>query len=210
MRNNRALAVLAALALASAAGWPLAAFGEASATAADAAPRVDVVPTAAAKQAANELMRLQEDTLILKAQLKKLDAQAQVVERQETLHRMGSTVSTYSDVGVVAPPSTGQRSTKTVAGCLAVSFVTKKILGKGPGRRGTKTNGAEFDVATGDTLPNGMRVAAIRSGAIVLTAADGHRTTLTVSASVRDPARNVAQAGAGAVPPIPTYPMPAR
>ena len=185
MRNNRALA---ALALACAFVWPLVAFGQASAAAADVAPRVDVVPTAAAKQAANELMRLQEDTLILKAQLKKLDAQAQVVERQETLHRMGSTVSSYSDVSLVATQSLGKRISATVA----------------------TSDGAEFDVVPGDTLPNGMRVAAIRSGAIVLAAADGRRTMLTVSASVRDPARNVAQAGAGGVPPIPTLPMPAR
>jgi type IV pilus biogenesis protein PilP len=185
MRNNGALTVSA---LACCFAWPLAALGEASATGADTAPPVNVVPTAAAAQAANELMRLQEETLILKAQLKKLDAQAQVAERQEALHRMGSTVSSYSDVSLIATQGLGKTMSATVA----------------------TSDGTEIDVATGDTLPNGMRVTAIRSGAIVLASKDGSRTTLTVSASTRQPGRNVASTGAGGVPPIPTLPMPTR
>jgi type IV pilus biogenesis protein PilP len=189
MRNKHAMA---ALTLACAVVWPLAALGEASATPADEAPRVDVVPTAVAKQAANELMRLQEDTLILKAQLKKLDAQTQVFERQETLNRIGSTVSSYSDISLVATQSLGKRVGATVA----------------------TSGGSESDVTTGDTLPNGMRVAAIRPGAIVLVAPDGHRTTLSVSVNAQDPVRTAAQIGTQAaargVPPIPTLPLPTR
>jgi type IV pilus biogenesis protein PilP len=185
MRNDDALTVFV---LACGFVWPLAAFGQASVTAADAAPSVNVVPTAAAAQAATELMRLQEETLILKAQLKKLDAQAQVVERQEALHRMGSAVSSYSDVSLVATQSLGKTMSATVA----------------------TSDGTEIDVTAGDMLPNGMRVAAIRSGAIVLASKDGGRTTLTVSTSTRQPPRNVASTGAAGVPPIPTLPMPTR
>ncbi|MET3624733.1 type IV pilus biogenesis protein PilP [Burkholderia ambifaria] len=186
------------LVLACCCAWPLAASGAASAAAAtaaapaEAAPRLNVVPTPAAMQAANELMRLQEETMILKAQLKKLDAQAQVAERQEALHRMGSTVSSYSDVSLVATQGLGKKLSATVA----------------------TSDGAEFDVGPGDTLPNGLRVAAIRPGAIVLASQDGRRTTLTVSASARQqPARNVASTGSPGVPPVPTLPalpMPAR
>jgi type IV pilus biogenesis protein PilP len=162
--------------------WPLLAFAQASASAADAAPRVEVVPTEAARQAANELMQLQEETLILKAQLKKLDAQAQVAERQEALHRMGNSAAPFSDVSLVATQSLGKRISATVA----------------------TTDGAEFDVTMGDTLPNGMRVAAIHPGSIVLASSNGHRTTLAVSSSARQSSRNVTQAAAGSVPPIPT------
>jgi hypothetical protein len=184
MRSKYAIAALATSALACAYGWPLEAFAEASVAAADVVPRVDVVPTAAAKEAANELMRLQEETLILKAELKKLDAQAQVAEREATLHRMGGTELSFSDVSLVATQSLGKRISATMS----------------------TSDGAEFDAVTGETLPNGMRVAAIRPGAVVLVSPGGRRTTLPVSISVRDPARNVTQAGMGGVPPIPAQP----
>jgi type IV pilus biogenesis protein PilP len=189
MKNDDALIVLA---VASMFAWPMTALAEAnapaSASAADAAPRVSVVPTAAAVQAANELMRLQEETLLLKAQLKKLDAQTQVAEREEALHRMGATVS-YADVSLIATQSLGKTMSATVA----------------------TTDGAEFDVRPGDTLPNGMRVASIRSGAVVLVGQGAHRTMLTVSTPStpsRQGVRNVA--ATGGVPPIPTLPMPTR
>lgn len=189
MKSDNALAALAALAasaasaLACACAWPVTALAQAS------TPAASVVPTAAATQAANELMRLQEDTLLLKAELKKLDAQAQVVEREQALHRMGNTV-TYGEVSLVATQSLGKSMSATLS----------------------SNDGSEFDVRTGDTLPGGMRVVQIRSGALVLAGENQRRTTLTVSTPSRGAVRNVAANGsdAGGVPPIPSLPLPSR
>lgn len=163
--------------------WPITAVSQAS------TPAAAVVPTPAAVQVANELMQMQEETLLLKAELKKLDAQAQVAEREQTLHRMGSTV-TYGEVSLVATQSLG----KTMSATLSSS------------------DGSEFDVRAGETLPDGMRVVQIRSGAVVLVSEDGRHTTLTVSMPAHGALRNIAANGtaAGGVPPIPTLPMPAR
>lgn len=194
MRNDRALTVLAACCFA----WPMLAVAQAgapaparsasSASAPADAPRAVVVPTAAAMAAATELMRLQEDTVVLKAELKKLDAQAQVAEREDALHRMGRT-QTYDEITLVATQSLGKTMSATVL----------------------TSDGGELDVRSGDTLPNGARVKSIRSGAMVLEADGGRRTTLTVS-SHRQSMRITAAAGGpnGGVPPFPTLPMPTR
>jgi hypothetical protein len=192
MRNDRAMAVLM---LACCLAWPVLAVAQggqsgaadaATDAAADTTARASVVPTPAAVQAANELMQLQEDTLLLKAQLKKLDAQAEVVEREQAIHRLGSPVS-YGDMSLVATQSLGKTMNATVA----------------------SGDGAEMDVRAGDTLPNGMRVVSIRSGAIVLVSEEGRRVTLTVTAPQQAP-RSVVATGAGAegagVPPLPTLP----
>jgi hypothetical protein len=200
MKNDRAMALLMMIACCFA--WPVAALaqgpgGAANApanvptnaptdTPADAGPRATVVPTPAAVQAANELMQLQEETLLLKAQLKKLDAQAEVVEREQAIHRMGGTTS-YGDISLVATQSLGKKMNATIS----------------------SSDGAEMDVRAGDTLPNGMRVVSIRSGAIVLAGEDGRRVTLTVTSPQQAP-HNVAATGSAAdgagVPPLPTSP----
>jgi hypothetical protein len=199
MKNDRAMALLM---IACCFAWPVAALAQGPGAAADASagapanvpagapadagPRATVVPTPAAVQAANELMQLQEETLLLKAQLKKLDAQAEVVEREQAIHRMGGTTS-YGDISLVATQSLGKRMNATIS----------------------SSDGAEMDVRAGDTLPNGMRVVSIRSGAIVLAGEDGHRVTLTVTSPQQMP-HNVAATGTAAdgagVPPLPTLP----
>jgi type IV pilus biogenesis protein PilP len=189
MRNDRAMAVWM---VACCFAWPISALaqgGAADAAAnatADAAPRATVVPTPAAAQAANELMELQEETLLLKAQLKKLDAQADVFQREQAIHRMGSPVS-YGDMSLVATQSLGKTMNATVS----------------------NGDGAEMDVHAGDTLPNGMRVVSIRSGAIVLAGDGGRRVTLTVTSPQQAP-HNVVATGPAAdstgVPPLPTLP----
>ncbi|HEV3104065.1 MAG TPA: type IV pilus biogenesis protein PilP [Trinickia sp.] len=193
MRNDRALIVLAACAFA----WPMLAAAQnaapasangASAPAEAVSPRAAVMPTAGAMAAANELMRLQEDTVVLKAELKKLDAQAQIAEREEALRRMGHT-QTYEEVFLLATQSLGKTMSATVR----------------------TSDGSEFDVRAGDTLPNGARVMSIRSGAMVIEADGGHRMTLTVSGARKPSSPIAAAAGAGyGVPPIPTLPMSAR
>jgi type IV pilus biogenesis protein PilP len=142
--------------------------------------------TRATLQATNELMRLQEDTLLLKAQLKQLDAQTQVVEREEALHRMGSHTS-YDDMSLIATQSLGKTTSATIL----------------------SSEGAEISVQTGDILSNGMHVVSIRSGAIVLAGKGGRRVTLTVISPQRT-VSSIAATGAvngGGVPPLPALPI---
>jgi type IV pilus biogenesis protein PilP len=182
MRNDRAMTVLM---VASIFAWPISALAR-SETPDPANTGATVATTPAAVQAANELMRLQEDTLLLKAQLKKLDAEAQVVEREEALPRMGRPVP-YGDMSLVATQSLGKATSATIS----------------------SGDGAEIGVETGDMLPNGMHVVSIRSGAIVLAGREGHHVTLTV-VSPQQTARNIAAMGAansGGVPPFPVLPM---
>lgn len=150
----------------------------------------DTTPSPAALAASRELMGLQEDTVILKAQLKKLEAQAEVAARQDALGKMGRAV-TNDEIAVVATQSLGNAMSATL----------------------NVNDSSEVDVHAGDTLPNGMRVVSIRPGAVVIDS-HGMRTTLTVSATrVRD-ARMVATGGPTGMsmgtPPIPTIPMPGR
>jgi hypothetical protein len=182
MKNDRALTVLAA---ACCIAWPMSATAQSSAPApGNTVPRAVVVPTPAAMAAADELMRLQEDTVVLKAELKKLDAQAAVAERKDAIDRAGHR-AIETNVSLIATQSLG----KTMFASVATS------------------DGGELDVRTGDTLPNSMRVVSIRSGAIVVEARDGHHSTLTVSSAPRMVEATGAGTANNGVPPLPTLPM---
>ena len=187
MRNDGALALWAAACMIAS---PATAHAEPQA--ASTAPGMTVVPTAAAMKAANELMQLQEQTMLLKAQLKKLDAEAQVAEREQALHRMGDTESNAgADVSLLGTQSLGKTTTATVE----------------------TSDGAELDVRAGETLPNGMRVMSIRSAAMVVIAPDGRRMTISISSPLQQRSRSFAANGAGnggGVPPIPTLPISSR
>jgi type IV pilus biogenesis protein PilP len=184
MRNDRAMTVWM---IAGCFAWPVSALaqGGAADASADTAPRATVVPTPAASQAADELMQLQEQTLLLKAQLKKLDAQAEVAAREQTISRMGGGGVSYGDMSLVATQSLGKTMAATVS----------------------SGDGAEMDVHAGDTLPNGMRVVSIRSGAVVLAGDGGRRVTLAVTSS-QQASHNVMATGSAAegMPPLPTLP----
>lgn len=154
---------------------------------AKAAPPPDPTASPAALAAANQLMSLQEDTVILKAQLKKLEAQADVAARQDALGRMGHAVNA-DQLGIVATQSLG----KTMMATIDVN------------------DGSELDVHAGDQLPNGIRIVSIRPGVVVVDS-NGRRSTLTVSSPRQRESRMVAVNGTSSgVPPIPTLPMPAR
>ncbi|MFM0040917.1 type IV pilus biogenesis protein PilP [Paraburkholderia sediminicola] len=98
--------------------------------------------------AAAELTRLQEQTVLLKAEIKKLDAQAEVAQRTAALTRLGSagSVDAGSDaVRVVAIEGLGHRFSATLQ----------------------STDGAQFDVSAGDVLPNGLHIVSIASNEVV-------------------------------------------
>jgi type IV pilus biogenesis protein PilP len=156
-----------------------------SAASASSAPVAAVAgPMPAVSTVAHELMGLQEDTIVLKAQLKKLDAQAQVAEREAALNRMGRT-TTYEEITVLATQSLGDSISATV-----------DVGGRG-----------EFDVHPGDTLADGTRVVAIHPGSVVVHDKDGHATTLTVM-SARKVSSRVAAVNGG-MSPVSILPLPA-
>jgi type IV pilus biogenesis protein PilP len=103
----------------------------------------------ATSNAADELMHLQEQTLLLKAQLKKLDAQAQVAERTAALSRLG---------GAADGIDSGRGALRVVAI-------------EGLGRRFSATlqtvDGQQFEVAAGDQLPNGMRIVSVATNEVL-------------------------------------------
>jgi type IV pilus biogenesis protein PilP len=139
------------------------------------------VPTQAqTAEAANQLMHLQEDTVVLKATLKKLDAQAQVAEREASIDRI-SNVPTYDDVRVTSIESLGRATSATL----------------------NLNDGSELEVHTGDTLPNGLRIVSIRPGSVLVENRSGKRTTLMVS-SARLPTSNGASTLTPNLPPLPT------
>lgn len=150
-------------------------------------PAAEPAASPAALAAANQLMTLQEDTVILKAQLKKLEAQADVAARQDALGRMGHVVNPDT-LGVVATQSLGDTMIATI----------------------NVSDGSELDVRAGDQLPNGVRIVSIHPGVVVVDS-NGRRSTLTVSSPRSRDSRMVAINGnSSGVPPIPSYPMPAR
>jgi type IV pilus biogenesis protein PilP len=173
----------AILMMSSVLGWPLICLAAST----DAPPAVSTSgaesPASPTRVAATELMQLQEDTVVLKAQLRKLDAQAQVAEREAALDQLGRT-GADGRIAVLATQSFGGATSATLQA----------------------DDGSELDVQVGDALPNGMRVVAIRPGAVVVETREHRRVSVSV-VTPRSSATRLATANPqGGVPPIPTLP----
>lgn len=171
-------------------GWPRAGFAANPAanpaSSPAAAPAGPLAPDPAASQAqaaAAELMQLQEDTVVLKAQLRKLDAQAQVAEREASLDRLGDPDGN-ARLAVLA--------TQSFEGVASATLQTG--------------DGSEYDVHAGDLLPDGTRVEAVRPGAVVVETRTHRRMTLAVATPSRGATRLAAASPQSGVPPIPTLP----
>ncbi|KVN39683.1 pilus assembly protein PilP [Burkholderia pyrrocinia] len=139
---------------------------------------------------AARLTQLQSETVLLQAQLKKLETQQQVVERTAQLARaLGG-----------GAPAAGQFTVTAIEGVGRRAFATMRMNG-----------GAEFEVQRGDALPDGGRVVAIEPRAVVVS-----NRGRTVRLSTASPALSPSYAGnpvlpADAAPPLPTQPaLPAR
>lgn len=96
---------------------------------------------------AARLTQLQSETVLLQAQLKKLETQQQVIERAAQLARA---------LGGGAPAG-GQFTVTAIEGVGKRAFATLRMNG-----------GAEFEVQRGDALPDGGRVVAIEPRAVVV------------------------------------------
>ncbi|KVO31371.1 pilus assembly protein PilP [Burkholderia ubonensis] len=98
-------------------------------------------------ETAARLTQLQSETVLLQAQLKKLETQQQVIERAAQLARA---------LGGGAPAG-GQFTVTAIEGVGKRAFATLRMNG-----------GAEFEVQRGDALPDGGRVVAIEPRAVVV------------------------------------------
>ncbi|VWC42740.1 hypothetical protein BLA6992_06852 [Burkholderia lata] len=107
---------------------------------------------------AARLTQLQSETVLLQAQLKKLETEQQVAERSAQLARARG--------GAPA----GQFAVTAIEGVGKRAFATLRMNG-----------GAEFEVQRGDVLPDGGRVVAIEPRAVVVS--NRGRTTRLSTAS---------------------------
>ncbi|MFC0402784.1 type IV pilus biogenesis protein PilP [Paraburkholderia rhizosphaerae] len=102
--------------------------------------------------AADELTRLQEQTVLLKAELRKLDAQAQVAERTAALSRL----SGAADAAHLGRSGDGGLRVTAVEG-IGRSFSATLVT----------ADGQQFEVAAGDTLPNGLRIVSVGANEVL-------------------------------------------
>jgi type IV pilus biogenesis protein PilP len=135
------------------------------------APSPEAVATVAA------LTRLEGETVVLKAELKKLETQTQIAQRSAELNRLN---------GGGAPDEVRVRAVEGLGGKLFATLESR--------------NAGEFEVKVGDTLPNGMRIVAIKPNAVVAQLRGGARVQLPMVVSWD---ASLPDANTTAFPPLP-------
>jgi len=133
-----------------------------------------IAPSPVVASTADELTRLQDQTMLLQARLKELDAQQAVQTRLQALR--GGATPTLDSVRVIAVEQMG-----------ATRLATVRL-----------NDGSEFEVAPGDTLLDGTRVTAIENGVVSVRLRGGKAARLRVGAG--DAAPEMVSGGAHAVP----------
>jgi type IV pilus biogenesis protein PilP len=123
-------------------------------------PAVVDAPSSEAAATVAALTRLEGETVVLKAELKKLETQTQIAQRAAELNRLN---------GGGAPDDVRVRAVEGLGGKL---FATLESRSAG-----------EFEVKVGDTLPNGMRIVAIKPNAVVAQLRSGARVQLPMVVS---------------------------
>jgi len=147
----------------------------ASAPVASVAAIVPVAPPApAVSAAADELTRLQDETLVLQARLKELEARQAVDARLAALK--GAATPSLGNVRIVAVEGMGANKIATVR----------------------LNDGSEFEVAPGDRVVDDIRVAAIEHGAVLVRLRNGKLARLRVGAGAGDAGPETVSGGAQA------------
>ncbi|RKP44593.1 type IV pilus biogenesis protein PilP [Trinickia fusca] len=164
--------------------------GNASGNAAEPAPaaQADALPPspeAAATVAA--LTRLEGETVVLKAELKKLETQTQIAQRAAELSRLNGGAGP-EDVRVVAVEGIGAK--------LYATLVSR--------------NEGQYEVKAGDTLPNGMKILSIKSNAVYAQSRSGAKVQLPMLATWSDASSFSGSTGGdvAGVPPLPSMSLP--
>lgn len=143
------------------------------------------------RNTAAELTRLQEETVLLKAQLRMLDARAEVAARTQALSQL-------DDAGNVS-----------VARGTALRVVSIEGFNQRYWATLQTADGERFDVKPGDTLPGGVHVGSIGPDRVVVRVAG--RTRQLMPSADDDPAEAPAAAPmptAALSPPAPVVPLP--
>lgn len=118
------------------------------------APSSEAVATVAA------LTRLEGETVVLKAELKKLETQTQIAQRAAELNRL---------IGAGAPDEVRVRAVEGLGNKLFATLESR--------------NAGEFEVKAGDTLPNGMKIVAIKPNAVYAQMRGGAKVQLPMVVS---------------------------
>jgi type IV pilus biogenesis protein PilP len=141
------------------------------------APALLDAPSSEAAATVAALTRLEGETVVLKAELKKLETQTQIAQRSAELNRLN---------GGGTPDEVRVRAVEGLGGKLFATLESR--------------NAGEFEVKVGDTLPNGMRIVAIKPNAVVAQLRSGARVQLPMVVSWD---ASLPDANTTAFPPLP-------
>lgn len=163
---------------------PAAAPAPASATPAAAVASVQPVvdaPSAQAQATVEALTRLEGETVVLKAELKKLETQTQIAQRTAELNRLN---------GSGGPDEVRVRAVEGLGTKLFATLESR--------------NAGEFEVKAGDTLPNGMRIVSIKPNAVYAQVRGGAKVQLPMVGSWDGSAyAGAPESNAASFPPLP-------
>ena len=103
---------------------------------------------------ADQLTRIDAETLVLKAQERKLALQTKVLQLENELHTRQTAIDQSA-----RPGAPGDPTVQSIEGIGDKVFATLLF-----------ENGSSIDVRTGDMLPNGMRVLSVRTNEVTVSA----------------------------------------
>jgi type IV pilus biogenesis protein PilP len=141
-----------------------------------------------AESASDNLTRIEEETLILKARERQLEVQAKIIAKQNEIAFKQAETEHISQ-----PPVVGNPLIHSVEGIGAAMFATLQL-----------DNGNIVDVQVGDVLSNGMRIVSIRPNEVMVETQKKKRirlSTVSNTPAVFNP--NFPSAGLALPPPLP-------
>jgi type IV pilus biogenesis protein PilP len=142
---------------------------------------------ALAESTFEELAKLEAGTLVLKAQQKQLEVQAQIVAKR------GEIASKQAENDrLIRNPSAGDPQVRSIEGIGKTVYATLEL-----------GNGSMVDVKAGDRLPNGMKVVSVRPNEVVVESGKNRLIRLASGLSAATPSNPAYQGGALGLPPLP-------
>lgn len=117
---------------------------------------------AAAQSTAASLTRIEAETLLLRAREKQLEVQSSIIAKQNEI-----AAKQAMGVAISQPPVVGQPVVRAIEGLGKTLYATLEL-----------SDGSMLDVQTGSVLPNGMRILAVESNAVLAQAPGKRRVRL--------------------------------
>ena len=115
-----------------------------------------------AQTTAASLTRIEAETLLLKAREKQLEVQSSIIAKQNEI-----AAKQAMGVAISQPPVVGQPVVRAIEGLGKTLYATLEMA-----------DGSMLDVQTGSVLPNGMRILAVESNAVLAQAPGRKRVRL--------------------------------